>query len=214
MPSLDSVINAFITLFVTIDPLGNMPLFLGLTAGMSAAVRRNIAIRGSGIALAILVLFALTGMAVLDAIGITIDAFRIAGGLLLFVTAFEMIYGLRQERREEASNTAAADHIASLAVFPLAIPLLAGPGTISATILLSSELSGDPSVSLWAGRLTLVAIITIMMALTAAVLIAAHWLDKYIGATGKLVVTRLLGVLLAALSVQYIADGILAFANH
>ncbi len=214
MPSLDSVINAFITLFVTIDPLGNMPLFLGLTAGMSAAVRRNIAIRGSGIALAILVLFALTGMAVLDAIGITIDAFRIAGGLLLFVTAFEMIYGLRQERREEASNTAAADHIASLAVFPLAIPLLAGPGTISATILLSSELSGDPSVSLWAGRLTLVAIITIMMALTAGVLIAAHWLDKYIGATGKLVVTRLLGVLLAALSVQYIADGILAFANH
>lgn len=214
MPSLDSVINAFITLFVTIDPLGNMPLFLGLTAGMSAAVRRNIAIRGSGIALAILVLFALTGMAVLDAIGITIDAFRIAGGLLLFVTAFEMIYGLRQERREEASNTAAADHIASLAVFPLAIPLLAGPGTISATILLSSELSGDPSVSVWAGRLTLVAIITIMMALTAAVLIAAHWLDKYIGATGKLVVTRLLGVLLAALSVQYIADGILAFANH
>ncbi len=214
MPSLDSVINAFITLFVTIDPLGNMPLFLGLTAGMSAAVRRNIAIRGSGIALAILVLFALTGMAVLDAIGITIDAFRIAGGLLLFVTAFEMIYGLRQERREEASNTAAADHIASLAVFPLAIPLLAGPGTISATILLSSELSEDPSVSLWAGRLTLVAIITIMMALTAAVLIAAHWLDKYIGATGKLVVTRLLGVLLAALSVQYIADGVLAFANH
>lgn len=214
MPSMDSVINAFITLFVTIDPLGNMPLFLGLTAGMSAAVRRNIAIRGSGIALAILVLFALTGMAVLDGIGITIDAFRIAGGLLLFVTAFEMIYGLRQERREEASNTAAADHIASLAVFPLAIPLLAGPGTISATILLSSELSGDPSVGLWAGRLTLVAIITIMMALTAAVLIAAHWLDKYIGATGKLVVTRLLGVLLAALSVQYIADGILAFATH
>lgn len=214
MPSLDSVINALITLFVTIDPLGNMPLFLGLTAGMSAAVRRSIAIRGSSIALGILVLFALSGTVVLDAIGITIDAFRIAGGLLLFVTAFEMIYGLRHERREEASNTAAADHIASLAVFPLALPLLAGPGTISATILLSSELSADPSVSLWTGRLTLVGILAIMMGLTAAVLIAAHWLDKYIGATGKLVVTRLLGVLLAALSVQYIADGILAFTHH
>jgi len=214
MPSLDLVINAFITLFVTIDPLGNMPLFLGLTAGMGAVVRRNIAIRGSGIALGILMLFALTGTAVLDAIGITIDAFRIAGGLLLFVTAFEMIYGLRQERREEASNTAAADHIASLAVFPLAIPLLAGPGTISATILLSSELSSAPSVSIWAGRLTLIAILITMMALTAGVLTAAHWLDKYIGATGKLVVTRLLGVLLAALSVQYIADGILAFTRH
>lgn len=214
MPSLDSVINAFITLFVTIDPLGNMPLFLGLTAGMSAAVRRSIALRGSGIALGILVLFALTGTVVLDAIGITIDAFRIAGGLLLFVTAFEMIYGLRHERKEEASNTVAADHIASLAVFPLAIPLLAGPGTISATILLSSELSTDSSVSLWAGRLTLIGILAVMMALTATVLIAAHWLDKYIGATGKLVVTRLLGVLLAALSVQYIADGIIAFTHH
>lgn len=214
MPSIDSVINAFITLFVTIDPIGNVPLFLGLTAGMSAVVRRSIAIRGCMIALGILILFALSGTVILDSIGITIDAFRIAGGLLLFVTAFEMIYGHRQERREEASNTAVAEHAADLAVFPLALPLLAGPGTISACILISSEMASEPLVSIWSAKAMLIAILVVMMILTAGVLIAAHSLDKYIGPTGKLVVTRLLGVLLAALSVQYIADGILAFTQH
>ncbi|NND91888.1 MAG: MarC family protein [Granulosicoccus sp.] len=214
MLSLDSIFNAFITLFVTIDPIGNAPIFLGLTAGMSAAVRRSIALRGTGIAFCILTLFALTGTAVLDAIGITIDAFRIAGGLLLFVTAFDMIYGRRQERREEASNEAAADHLSDLAVFPLALPLLAGPGTISATILLSSQLSSGDSVSGWVGIGTLVGILAVMMILTAGILIAAHALDKVMGTTGKLVITRLLGVLLAALAVQYVADGVLAFIAH
>lgn len=214
MPSLDSVLNAFITLFVTLDPIGNVPLFLGLTAGMSAVVRRSIAIRGCLIASGILILFALTGTVILDSIGITIDAFRIAGGLLLFVTAFEMIYGHRQERREEASNTAASERAANLAVFPLALPLLAGPGTISASILISSEMASEPMVSIWTAKATLISILLAMMVLTAGILIAAHSLDRFIGTTGKLVVTRLLGVLLAALSVQYIADGILAFARH
>ncbi len=214
MPSLDSVLNAFITLFVTLDPIGNVPLFLGLTAGMSAVVRRSIAIRGCLIASGILILFALTGTVILDSIGITIDAFRIAGGLLLFVTAFEMIYGHRQERREEASHTAASERAANLAVFPLALPLLAGPGTISASILISSEMASEPLVSIWTAKATLIGILLAMMLLTAGILIAAHSLDRYIGTTGKLVVTRLLGVLLAALSVQYIADGILAFARH
>ena len=214
MPSSGSLINAFITLFVTIDPIGNAPLFLGLTVGLSAIDRRAIAIRGSAISFGILSLFAITGTTILDSIGITIDAFRIAGGLLLFVTAFEMIYGQRQERREEATNVAVADRVANLAVFPLAIPLLAGPGTISATILLSSQLSSGEQSSGYTGTIILVVIIALLMSLTAAVLIAAEFLDKYIGVTGKLVLTRLLGVLLAALSVQYIADGILAFATH
>ena len=124
-----------------------------------------------------------------------------------------MIYGQRQERREETSS-AAADHAANLAVFPLAIPLLAGPGTISATILLSSQLSADSQGNGWTATLALIAVIAALMVLTAGVLIAAELLDKYIGNTGKLVLTRLLGVLLAALSVQYIADGVLAFASH
>ena len=214
MPSLDSLLNAFITLFVTADPIGNAPLFLGLTVGLSATVRRSIAIRGSFISFGILTLFAITGTTILDAIGITIDAFRIAGGLLLFVTAFEMIYGQRQERREETTSAAVADQAANIAVFPLAIPLLAGPGTISATILLSSQLSAESTGNGWAATFSLIAVIAVLMAFTAGLLIAAELLDKYIGNTGKLVLTRLLGVLLAALSVQYIADGVLAFATH
>lgn len=213
MPTVEVLINAFITLFITADPIGNAPLFLGLTVGMSAALRRSIAMRGSLIAFCILTLFAITGTTFLDVIGITIDAFRIAGGLLLFVTAFEMIYGQRRERREETTNAAVAEHASNLAVFPLAIPLIAGPGTISATILLSSQFSADGGNGLVA-TLSLVAVIALLMMLTAAVLIAAELLDKFIGETGKLVLTRLLGVLLAALAVQYIADGVMAFTLH
>ena len=211
MPTLDTLLNAFVTLFVTVDPIGNAPLFLGLTVGASAAQRRGIALRGTAIAFAVLALFALTGTAVLDAAGITLDAFRVAGGLLLFVTAFEMIYDRRDARKGETSAAAAAEHVADLAIFPLAIPLLAGPGTISATILLSSEL-GSASGGAWTGKLALVALILALMAIAAGVLLIAERLDAYLGRTGKLVLTRLLGVLLAALSVQYVADGARALA--
>lgn len=207
MPSFDLILNAIVTLFVTIDPIGNAPLFLGLTVGLSRADRRVVAIRGVVVAYAILTLFAITGTAVLDAMGITINAFRVAGGLLLFYTAFEMIYEKRQERKEEVSKSAVKDHIANIAVFPLAIPLLAGPGTISATILLSSEFSQATPSNAWVGTVILLAVVFAMMVLTALVLIAAELLDKYIGNTGKMILTRLLGVLLAALSVQYVADG-------
>lgn len=212
MLDLDSVINAFITLFVIVDPIGNAPLFLGLTVGMATTVRRSIAMRGAFISFVILTLFAITGTKILDTIGITIDAFRIAGGLLLFVTAFEMIYGQRQERREETSSAAVAEHAANIAVFPLAIPLIAGPGTISATILLSSQFSAGDTGHNWYGTISLVAIIAVLMVITAVFLIAAELVDKFISNTAKLVLTRLLGVLLAALAVQYIADGVLAFA--
>lgn len=214
MPNIDVLLNAFVTLFVITDPIGNAPLFLGLTVGMSTALRRSIAVRGSIISFCILTLFAITGTSILDTIGITIDAFRIAGGLLLFITAFEMIYGQRQERREETTSSAIAERAANLAVFPLAIPLLAGPGTISATILLSSQFASSSDASGWVGTFSLVAVIAVLMMITAGFLITAELLDKYIGNTGKLVLTRLLGVLLAALSVQYIADGVLSFANH
>ena len=209
MPSLDILLNALVTLLVTIDPLGTAPLFLGLTTGLAASRRRGIAVRGSIIGFVVLALFALTGTAVLDAMGITIDAFRVAGGLLLFSTAFEMIYGRREERKAKTSNAAIEDHLSDLAVFPLAIPLLAGPGAISATILLSSELAAASSER-WIGLGVLAGLLFALMTLTALVLVAAEALDKYFGRTGKLIVTRLLGVLLAALSVQYVADGVRA----
>lgn len=207
MPSIDLILNAFVTLLVTVDPIGNAPLFLGLTIGLTTKERRAVALRGVAVAFVILALFAVTGTAILDAMGISIDAFRVAGGLLLFYTAFEMIYEKRQERKEEVSQSAMKDHIANLAVFPLAIPLLAGPGTISATILLSSQMSAATPQAPWLGVGILIAVIVGLMALTAVTLVAAEVVDKYIGTTGKMILTRLLGVLLAALSVQYVADG-------
>ena len=207
MPSYDLILNAFVTLFVTVDPIGNAPLFLGITIGLSTAERRSVALRGVIVAFIILALFAITGTSILDAMGITIDAFRVAGGLLLFYTAFEMIYEKRQERKEEVSKSVMKDHIANISVFPLAIPLLAGPGTISATILLSSQMSAATPETPWLGVGVLLAVILSLLTLTAFTLMTAEVLDKYIGSTGKMILTRLLGVLLAALSVQYVADG-------
>ena len=210
MPSFDVILNAFITMFVTIDPIGNAPLFLGLTAGMSTLDRRATALRGVLVSFVILGLFAVTGMAVLDGMGITINAFRVAGGLLLFYTAFEMIYAQRQERKAQTSEMAMKDQIANLAVFPLAIPLLAGPGAISATILLSSELSQQTPDHPFMGIAVLMGVLIVLLTFTYITLRSAEYFDKYLGDTGRLVLTRLLGVLLAALSVQYVADGAVA----
>lgn len=209
MPGFDVILNAFITLLVIIDPIGNAPLFLALTVGMTATDRRATARRGLFVAFIILAVFAITGMAVLDGLGITIHAFRVAGGMLLFYTAFEMIYAQRQERKEQTSQQAMKDQVANLAVFPLAIPLIAGPGAISATILLSSEFSSGGTVQ-WVGTLVLLGLLAALLLMTFLVLYSAEYFDKYLGVTGRLVLTRLLGVLLAALSVQYVADGAVA----
>ncbi|HPE62211.1 MAG TPA: MarC family protein [Thiolinea sp.] len=206
MPSLDTLINAFVTLFVTIDPVSTAPIFLGLTAGMARQARRTVVLRGVLVAALILLLFAFAGSGILNTLGITIEAFRVAGGLLLFYTAFEMLYAKRQERQVQLSEAALRDHIANLAVFPLAIPLLAGPGAISATILLASQLA--ESAGYWAGVGLLSLIILLLMSIAAATLMTAEIVDKYLGNTGRMILTRLLGVLLAALSVQYVADGV------
>ena len=207
MPTYDAILNAFVTLFVTMDPIGTAPLFLGLTAGMAASHRRHVALRGVVLAFLILALFAVTGTKILDGMGITIAAFRVAGGLLLFYTAFEMIYAKRQERKEETSQSAIKEKIANIAVFPLAIPLIAGPGSISATILLSSQMASNRDIEPWLATLTLLGVIFTLLVIMGVVLVAAERLDKYLGNTGRMVLSRLLGVLLAALSVQYVADG-------
>ena len=144
MLDFDIILNAFVTLFVTIDPPGLAPIFLALTAGMNRTERYSVALRGVIIAFGVLVAFALFGIVVLDTMGITIHAFRVAGGLLLFYIAFEMVFEKRQERHEKSSRTAITkDQIANIAAFPLAIPLIAGPGAISATILLATDLGHD-----------------------------------------------------------------------
>lgn len=204
---LDQAFSAFVTLFVTIDPLGLAPLFLALTAGMTRAERAQVALRATLTAFGTLVLFAVAGLLILSVFGITIAAFRIAGGVLLFFIAFEMIFERRTDRKEKSAEAAQADRVRNIAVFPLAIPLIAGPGAISATLLLSG---GYRDV---AGRLLLILMVGVNIVACWLVFLAADRIDHLLGATGRIVLTRLLGLILAALAVQFVADGVLAFAK-
>lgn len=203
MFNVDLLINALTTILVTIDPPGLAPIFLSLTVGMTRAQRFQVASRGSLIAFLILSAFALFGNGILGLLGISIGAFRIAGGLLLFWIAFEMIFEKRNERKEKTGETAVTlDHIRNLAVFPLALPLIAGPGAISATILLSGTFSSTFD------RLQLLVVLAVCVAILFAFLVIAERIDRFLGATGRAILTRLLGVILAALAVQFVVDGI------
>src|SRR5262245_27993206 len=205
MPSYDSLFNAFVTLLVTIDPPGLAPLFLAVTPGMNRDERRQVSIRASVIAFGVLALFAVAGASILGVFGITLPAFRVAGGFLLFFIAFEMVFEKRQDRKEKISDVAVTrDQIHNVAAFPLAIPLIAGPGAISAAVLLSGVLST------LAGQLALVAIIFLCITITYLVFVLAERVDGILGQTGRSILTRLLGVILAALAVQFVADGIKA----
>ena len=206
MFEFDAILNAFFTLLVTIDPVGLVPIFIGLTVGMNKEERFSVALRSCLIAFALLILFLLAGQIILDTLGITIHAFRVAGGLLLFYIAFEMVFGARQERKEETTKTAITkDQIANIAVFPLALPLIAGPGAISATILLSTQFDSS-----WEWRGVLLLVISFVVGLVLLAFMASELLSKYLGETGRMILTRLLGVLLAALSVQFVIDGVKA----
>ncbi len=205
---LDYFLNAVVTLFVAIDPIGLAPLFVVLTAGAERAERNSTALRASVIAAAILIAFAVVGEPLVGVLGISLAAFRIAGGLLLFAIAFEMVFGRRQDRKSAtAQNAAVSEDVRQVAVFPLAIPLIAGPGAISATILLASEAPGAT------GTIGLLAIIVLLIASCYAVFLAADRIEKVLGETGRIVVSRLLGLILAALSVQFVADGVLELAR-
>ncbi|MEM9733912.1 MAG: MarC family protein [Pseudomonadota bacterium] len=204
----DAMLNAFATFFVTIDPPGQIAIFLALTAGMSSAERKQVALRGTLIGLAIILGFMLVGGALLDLLGISMPAFRVAGGLLLFYTAFEMVFEKRKERKEETAKRALSkSEIQSLAVFPLAIPLIAGPGAISAAILLANDFPWPYE------RIVLIAILLLVGLMLYIGLWLADRLNKYMGETGQIVLTRLLGIILAALSIQFIADGVLTMAQ-
>jgi multiple antibiotic resistance protein len=205
------LLNAIITLFVTVDPVGLAPLFVAMTAGMARAEQHAIAVRATIVATAILVTFALFGERLLAFLGISLAAFRIAGGLLLFWTAFEMVFDRRAQRKSAAvENTPVPitrDELNHMAVVPLAIPLISGPGSISATILLSSQAQD----LVWLAGLILV--IVAVMAVVFAAFASAAQIDRLLGTTGRAITSRLLGVILAALSVQFVADGVLAFAG-
>lgn len=194
------LITAFVTLFVIIDPIGLAPLFVALTHGMDARTRRGIAIRACVIAAMLLVLFAALGEAVLGFVGISMPAFRIAGGILLFLTALDMLFERRSKRREDQ-----ADERPDPSVFPLAIPLIAGPGAIASVILLTGEMGGLQ------GYATTVLVMAAVLGIVFALFMVAGLLERALGRTGINVVTRLLGMLLAALAVQFVLDGLRAF---
>ncbi len=204
----DYVLNALVTLLVTIDPPGLAPIFVVLTTGMAGSARRQTAVRASVVAGGVLIGFALVGEPLIGFLGISLSAFRIAGGLLLFTIAFEMVFGLREERKAATAQTAANhDDMRHVAVFPLAIPLISGPGAISATILLATRAPNAFGIAL------LLLIIVLMIGACLAVFMVADRLERFLGVTGRIVVSRLLGLLLAALSVQFVADGITAMVK-
>lgn len=210
---LDYFINAFAMLFVTIDPVGLAPMFLAVTAGMSASDRRKVAIRATATAAGILLIFYASGQTVLNVLGISVSAFRVAGGILLFLIAIEMVFGKRQERKAETAEKAVESQghhgtVNEVAIFPLAIPLISGPATISAIILLSSQ---APDTVAYAGLGGVIAVI--LLSCLGAFLLADR-LERLLGETAQLVITRLLGVLLAALSVQFVADGVLVLLER
>ncbi|EET49844.1 MarC family protein [Thalassobium sp. R2A62] len=197
-----TIIPAFVTLFVVIDPIGLAPLFAALTQGMTDAQRRSIAIRSCLTAIGILLVFTFFGEAVLGFVGISFPAFRIAGGVLLFLTALDMLFNRRQERREDQADEPQVD---DPSVFPLAIPLIAGPGSIATMILLAGEAEGAT------GLAVSIAIMIAVVFLGFLLFLMAGPLERLLGKTGINVVTRLLGMLLAALSVQFILDGLASF---
>ncbi|MCH2066700.1 MarC family protein [Shimia sp.] len=197
-------ITAFVTLFVIIDPIGLFPIFVSLTQGVPQRERRKIAIRACVTAFVILSIFAFLGEAVLGGIGISMPAFRIAGGILLFLTALDMLFERRTKRREDQAEEAEEDY-PDPSIFPLAIPLLSGPGAITSVILLAGQDTGIQTT------LSVLAVAALVLAIVFTLFLTASALERLLGRTGITVITRLLGMLLAALAVQFILDGLKNF---
>ena len=198
-------VSALVTLVVVVDPLGLVPTFLAVTHGLPERSRRQVAWRACLIAAAILAGSALIGDWLLRALSITLPAFRIAGGLLLFSIASEMVFGVRTARQTMTAEQALDEHVRNIAAFPLAIPLMAGPGAITATVLLAGRSDGHVT------RLgILLAVVLIVILACLVVFAGAAKIGKWLGPTANSVLSRLLGVLLAALAVQFVVDGVRA----
>ena len=202
-------LSAFVTLFVVIDPPGCAPIYAGLTAGATRAQAVAMAARASVIAAIILIIFALFGEQLLGALHIELNSFRIAGGIMLFMIAIDMVFEKRTQRREERAEKIRAAHaetpeVEDVSVFPMAMPMIAGPGSIATIMLLMAKAEGTEAT------LVIMAAMLSVIALTFLALAAAGPLMKALGTRVEAVITRLLGVLLAALAAQYVIDGVKA----
>ena len=205
---LDYAISALLTLLVVVDPVGLVPTFLAVTEDLPRPSRRSVAVRSSIIAGAILIGTALIGDWLLHTLSISLPAFRIAGGLLLFSIASEMVFGVRLRRESREAEEAVEEHVRNIAAFPLAIPLLAGPGAITATVLLAGRAAGNPMLIA-----ILIGVVVLVAAACFVAFLFAERIGRAIGLTGNIVLSRLLGVLLAALAVQYVVDGVRTVLN-
>ena len=194
-------VSAFVTFFVVIDPPGWAPIFAGLTKDHPAAQTRAMAFRSVAIAAGILLFFGLLGEALLRALGISLAAFRVAGGIMLFLIAIDMVFERRTERRETRASNVDSEH-EDISVFPMAIPMIAGPGSIASIMLLSARSNGLEQSLVVMGALAAILLLTLVA------LLAAGRLMQLLGAKLEAMVTRLLGVILAALAAQVVIDGI------
>jgi multiple antibiotic resistance protein len=195
-------VSAFVTFLVVIDPPGCAPIFASVTAGGTAQHRRAMAFRSVLIAAGILVFFGLLGRDLLGALGISLSSFRIAGGLLLFLIAVDMVFEKRTERRENRAEEVSASEPQDISVFPMAIPMIAGPGSIASIMLLMSRSEG------WAEWLVVWGALAATLLLTLLCLLLAGPLMRLLGNRMEAMITRLLGVILAALAVQFVVDGL------
>ena len=202
---VEYLISALVTLLVVVDPVGLAPTFLAVTQGLTPKTRNRLALRACIIAGAIMAGTALVGDWLLRQLGIGVPAFRIAGGLLLFAIASEMVLGVRIVRQSKQAEDALDEHVRHIAAFPLAIPLMAGPGAITATLLLASQASGRPLT-----LAMLLGVIVLVVAACYVVFLIAGRIERLLGVTGNIVLSRLLGVILAALAVQFVIDGVRA----
>jgi len=200
---IELFISSFITFFVVIDPPGCAPIYASLTSDAPPRDRRIMAIRAIVVAAVILLVFALFGEQMLGALGISLDSFRIAGGIMLFLIALEMVFEKRTQRREDRAQEI-IDHpeIEDVSIFPMAMPMIAGPGSIAAVMLLMSRSEDMES------RLVIISALGLVLLLTLTGLLLAGPLMRILGGNVEAVVTRLLGVLLGALAVQFVVDGL------
>jgi multiple antibiotic resistance protein len=195
-------VSAFVTFLVVIDPPGCAPIFASLTAGATPEHRRSMAIRSILVATGILLFFAVLGEDLLRALGISLSAFRIAGGIMLFLIALEMVFEKRTERREHRAEEVSAAKVEDVSVFPMAIPMIAGPGSIASVMLLTARGNGLQE------SLIVLAALGATLALTLLALLLSGPLMRLLGHKMEAMITRLLGVILAALAAQFVIDGI------
>ena len=201
----DTFIESTILMFVAVDPISLVPIFSGLTSGLSQHQVKSIYIRASIVSLIVLSIFWLFGNAILDAMNISMDSFRIIGGLFLIVIAFQMVFDQRQTRRQSTADTAIDDEtIKSIAIFPLSIPLIAGPGAMATSLLISKEIY----TSVLDGFISYLPILIAVLFAAIAMWLSAK-LSSKLGPTVITVVQKIFGLLLGALAIEFVIDGVI-----